>query len=108
LRKRDRLAVVLISHNLGVVAACADHVTVWYSGRIVESGLAAQILRHPRHPYTQSLLSALPNRAGQERLVPIRGAAPSPRDRPAGCAFHPRCAFAVDECSRSDPARLEV
>jgi oligopeptide/dipeptide ABC transporter ATP-binding protein len=100
LRRTQSLAVILITHDLGVLSSLADEVTVMYAGGVVESGPAAAVLRRPRHPYTRGLLDSLPHpeAAEDEPLRPIAGAPPSPSDRPAGCAFHPRCGHAVDSC----------
>jgi oligopeptide/dipeptide ABC transporter ATP-binding protein len=98
------LAVILITHDLGVLSAVSDTVTVMYAGRVIESGPTGEVVQHSRHPYTRGLLESLPHPEAADRpLVPIRGAPPSPVDRPAGCAFHPRCAFAVDSCRREVP-----
>jgi oligopeptide/dipeptide ABC transporter ATP-binding protein len=103
------LAVILITHDLGVLSAVSDTVTVMYAGRVVESGPTADVVQRSRHPYTRGLLESLPHpEAADQPLVPIRGAPPSPADRPAGCAFHPRCAFAVDACRRAVPALIDV
>jgi oligopeptide transport system ATP-binding protein len=109
LRKEFGLAVVLITHYLGVVAAIADTLTVMYAGRIVESGGAGEVLAHPRHPYTRALIDALPDAgADQEQLSPIPGTPPRPDARPSGCAFHPRCPYAVDESKVEVPELREI
>jgi oligopeptide transport system ATP-binding protein len=95
LRRETGLAIVLITHDLGVLSAIADRVAVFYAGRVVEAGGRADVLAHPRHPYTRGLLDALPHpEAAARPLVAIPGAPPTPRHVPAGCAFHPRCAYA--------------
>jgi len=95
LRRESGLAIVLITHDLGVLSAIADRVAVFYAGRIVESGGRADVLGAPRHPYTRGLLDALPHpEAAATPLVAIPGAPPTPRDVPSGCAFHPRCPYA--------------
>jgi oligopeptide transport system ATP-binding protein len=95
LRNETGLAIVLITHDLGVLSAIADRVAVFYAGRIVESGARAVVLGHPRHPYTRGLLDALPHpEAAATPLVAIPGAPPAPRHVPSGCAFHPRCPYA--------------
>ncbi len=103
LRRENRLSVILITHDLGVMSSIADHVSVFYAGRIVESGPTRDLLSAPRHPYTRALLDALPHpeAEGRTQLLAIPGMPPSPRRRPSGCAFHPRCAYATDE-SRTD------
>ncbi|MCC6719098.1 MAG: ABC transporter ATP-binding protein [Acetobacteraceae bacterium] len=104
-------AVILITHDLGVVAETADRVAVMYGGRIVETGEVADIFRHPRHPYTVGLLHSLPRLdIVAERLVPIPGQPPAPARLPSGCAFHPRCPIgrARDICRQDDPRLREL
>jgi oligopeptide transport system ATP-binding protein len=110
LRREQGLAVILITHDLGVLSSIADRISVFYAGRVVESGARADVLRHPRHPYTQALLDALPHpEAAKERpLVAIGGSPPSPGRIPLGCAFHTRCAYAVDSCRTDIPELLAV
>ena len=91
-------AVVLITHDLGVIARVADSVNVMYAGRNVESGSVQSIFDHPSHPYTRGLLSSLPHE-GAERLQPITGFPPNMLAPPSGCGFAPRCQFAVDACN---------
>ena len=100
LRRENDLAVVLITHDLGVMSAIADRVSIFYAGRVVESGAREAILKRPRHPYTQALLDALPHPEAprDQQLVAIPGAPPSPGNIPAGCAFHPRCSYARASC----------
>jgi oligopeptide transport system ATP-binding protein len=100
LRHEHELSVVLITHDLGVLSSIADTVSIFYAGRVVESGPRDTVLGRPRHPYTKALLDALPHpEAGKEKpLVAIGGAPPVPGRIPPGCAFHPRCAFAVEVC----------
>jgi len=98
-------AVILITHDLGVIAETADRVAVMYAGRIVETGDVADIFRRPRHPYTVGLLQSLPRLdVVADRLVPIPGQPPTPSRLPPGCAFRPRCPIARDVCSAEDPA----
>ncbi len=100
-------AIVLITHDLGVVAQVADDVLVMYAGRVVERGSVTQVLRRPQHPYTWGLLSSVPSLHGDPDadLVPIPGNPPSLIDLPAGCAFHPRCRYAGDR-SRAEVPQL--
>jgi peptide/nickel transport system ATP-binding protein len=88
-------AIILITHDLGVVSTVADDVLVMYAGRAVEVGTARQVLREPQHPYTWGLLSSVPTLRGDAsgELVPIKGSPPSLINLPAGCAFHPRCRY---------------
>jgi peptide/nickel transport system ATP-binding protein len=96
-------AVVLITHDLGVIARVADSVNVMYAGRNVESGTVQSIFDHPSHPYTRGLLSSLPHE-GVERLQPIAGFPPNMLAPPSGCGFAPRCQFAVDSCNADLPS----
>jgi oligopeptide/dipeptide ABC transporter ATP-binding protein len=104
LAERDELSVVLITHDLGVVAAVCDRVVVMYAGRVVEESDVDSLFRDPRHPYSQALLRSLP-RQGIERgaLPAIPGAVPDLAHLPPGCAFHPRCALAVAACRDASP-----
>ena len=95
-------AVVLITHDLGVIARVADSVNVMYAGRNVESGSVQSIFDHPSHPYTRGLLSSLPHE-GAERLQPITGFPPNMFAPPSGCGFAPRCQFAVEACNAELP-----
>ncbi len=99
------VALVLISHDLGVVSKVAERTLVMYAGRIVEEGPTLEIINDPQHPYTQGLLNALPQMAlpGQ-RLNQIQGSMPSLSERPSGCAFHPRCPYATEKCQQEQPS----
>lgn len=98
------MAVLLITHNLGLVAEVARRLYVMYAGRIVESGPTEWILKQPAHPYTRGLLAAVPTLAGARELKGIEGSVPNPLERPAGCAFHPRCPLAREMCRQREPA----
>jgi oligopeptide/dipeptide ABC transporter ATP-binding protein len=104
---RDEIdsAVMLITHDLGVVAGMADRVMVMYAGRQAELGTADEVFYEPRHPYTLGLLASLPrvDETGVERLVPIIGHPPSLINKPPGCVFHPRCPFAQEMCRTTVP-----
>ena len=104
LQKQFNMAVLYVTHDLGVVAEVADYVAVMYLGRIVEYGTVDTIFHAPKHPYTRALLRSIP-RMEMERseLEPIKGMVPSPFRRPAGCPFHPRCESAMDQCRTTDP-----
>jgi len=105
LQQRTGMSVLLITHNLGVVAEVCDRVAVMYAGTIVETASVEALFARPRHPYTRSLLAAIP-RADRDPgdLAAIPGAVPDLVSPPAGCRFHPRCAMATDLCRRSKPA----
>ncbi len=105
LTRRLGVALIIITHNLGVVARYANRVNVMYAGRIVESGNAAAIYHNPRHPYTIALLRSVPrlDRPRQARLDPVEGSPPDLTRLDAGCAFRPRCRFAVDACAQAQP-----
>jgi len=99
------VALIIITHNLGVVARYANRVNVMYAGRIVESGPAADIYHEPRHPYTMALLRSVPrlDRPRQARLDPVEGQPPDLTRLDAGCSFRPRCRFAIEACALSRP-----
>jgi oligopeptide transport system ATP-binding protein len=108
LQEEMDLAILLITHDLGVVCEVADHVAVMYAGRIVETGLASQVLSRPAHPYTRALLDSVPQ-AHSGTVLPVIGGSPPPADRiPPGCSFAPRCRFAVDLCRVTPPAAETV
>ncbi|MBX3119751.1 MAG: ABC transporter ATP-binding protein [Fimbriimonadaceae bacterium] len=102
LKETEGTAVMLISHDIGVIAAMASRIAVFYAGKIVEHGDAEQVLRTPQHPYTSALLSALP-RAGQKTLESIIGQPPDLANLSAGCSFAPRCPFRFDHCQNDPP-----
>ena len=104
--QRDRgMALILITHDLAVVAETARRVAVMYAGQVVETGQVPGIFRHPRHPYTAALLEALPERAaGKRRLNAIPGVVPGQYDRPPGCLLEPRCPHAVPHCRAVQPS----
>ena len=110
LSKRLGVAMLIITHNLGVVARYADRVNVMYAGRIIERATAAELYAHPRHPYTLGLLRSVPrlDEPIRERLVPIEGQPPDLTRLPVGCAFTPRCAFKVGRCEEEAPALRDV
>ncbi len=108
--QRDRgMALVLITHDMGVVAETAKEVVVMYAGQVAEEREVSRLFDAPRHPYTEALLNALPERnTGRGRLPTIAGVVPGAYDRPAGCLFHPRCRFADDRCTREQPLLRSV
>ena len=97
------MGLLLITHDLGVVAEVADRVIVQYAGRQVEASAAARLFEDPHHPYTAALLAALPEHAQGRKLAAIPGVVPGLFDRPAGCLFSPRCAFANERCHAQVP-----
>jgi len=98
-------ALIIITHNLGVVARYADRVNVMYAGRIVEKGTADDIYDDPRHPYTIGLMASIPqlDQDVKTKLIPVRGQPPDLSNIPKGCAFHPRCDYAVQKCREESP-----
>ncbi|HTT14094.1 MAG TPA: ABC transporter ATP-binding protein [Burkholderiaceae bacterium] len=107
LQRETGMALVLITHDMGVVAETADRVSVQYAGQQVETASTAQLFAHPHHPYTAALLAALPERATGRRLPAIPGVVPGLSDRPRGCLFAPRCAFATEQCRARAPTPAE-
>jgi len=111
LQKEDGMAIMLITHDLGVIAEMATEVAVMYLGRVVEQAPVDAIFYDPRHPYTRALLRSIPRMRlrTRERLLPIAGAVPHPYDRPAGCPFHPRCVeFMAGRCDAQAPTLKTV
>ena len=108
--QRDRgMALVLITHDMGVVAETAHRVVVMYAGQVVERGSVEAVFEMPRQPYTAALLDALPERSlGRDRLPTIPGVVPGAYDRPGGCLFNPRCRFADAHCRAEVPALVAV
>jgi dipeptide transport system ATP-binding protein len=103
LRRETGMGLVLITHDMGVVAETADRVAVQYAGRRVEANRTRELFHDPHHPYAAALLAALPERATGRRLPAIPGVVPGPFDQPRGCLFAPRCAFAFDLCRTVPP-----
>src|SRR5262245_45033786 len=111
LQQEDGMAIMLITHDLGVVAEMATDVAVMYLGRVVEQAPVDDIFHAPRHPYTRALLRSIPSiRSGaRARLTPIEGSVPHPYSRPSGCPFHPRCeSFMAGRCDRQEPSLRPV
>jgi oligopeptide/dipeptide ABC transporter ATP-binding protein len=105
LQVRLKLAVILVTHDLGVVAQYADDVTILYAARVMEQAPSAELFRNPLNPYTRGLLESIPGTDGSRhrRLRAIAGTIPNALHPPSGCRFHPRCPMAIDECARVDP-----
>jgi oligopeptide/dipeptide ABC transporter ATP-binding protein len=109
LNKEYQTGVILITHDLGVVAEMADRVVVMYAGEVVEEADVFDLFAQPRHPYTKGLLGSLPKLDEQrEELDSIPGTVPNPLDMPGGCAFHPRCPAATEQCKTTKPSLNEV
>jgi len=111
LQEQFGMSIILITHNLGVVAQNADRIAVMYLGRIVEKAAVRDIFHNPKHPYTEGLLASVPrlDKGGlKERLPGITGNLPSPYNPPPGCKFHPRCPYAFDRCRVEEPPEVEV
>jgi len=104
------LAVLMITHNLGVVARYADRVNVMYAGKIIERGNAIDIYANPKHPYTLGLIKSVPrlDQAKGDKLQPIEGMPPDLISLPEGCSFRARCKFAVDKCATDIPSLISV
>jgi peptide/nickel transport system ATP-binding protein/oligopeptide transport system ATP-binding protein len=104
-RERLGMAILLITHDLGVVAEMCDDVVVMYAGRVVERGPVGEVFTTPQHPYTEALLQSIPmlGMTQAEPLRVIRGSVPSPRDWPEGCRFRPRCDYAFEKCLELPP-----
>jgi peptide/nickel transport system ATP-binding protein len=112
LREEMGLTILFVGHDLGVVRYFCDRVAVMYSGQVVEVAPAERLFAAPGHPYTQALLSAVPEPdprlRGQRRRMILRGEVPDPMDRPSGCVFHPRCPYAVERCRAESPPFVHV
>jgi oligopeptide/dipeptide ABC transporter ATP-binding protein len=103
LKQESEMSILLITHNLGIVAQFADRVTVMYSGKIVEEATVDSLFESPMHPYTRGLLNSLPKEENESKLESISGNVPHPAYLPKGCAFHPRCKDAMPRCQQQPP-----
>jgi len=109
IQERTGAALLLITHDLGVVAETVDDVAVMYAGRVVETGTVEQVLLDPRMPYTRGLLESIPSQVKRgSRLSAIRGTVPNPFRMPPGCKFEPRCPYAWEDCREAEPALIEI
>jgi len=110
LRRTRGISVIFITHDLGTVGYFADRVAVMYLGRIVETGTMREVLKHPKHPYTQALLSVIPvpNPRLRKKRIILQGETPNPIKIPVGCRFHPRCPVALEVCKQSDPPLIKI
>jgi oligopeptide/dipeptide ABC transporter ATP-binding protein len=109
IQERTGAALLLITHDLGVVAETVDEVAVMYAGRVVETGTVEEVLLHPRHPYARGLLESIPSQGKRgQRLSAIQGVVPNPFRMPAGCKFQPRCPYAWDTCVEKEPELITI
>lgn len=107
LKEKYEMSMLMITHDLGIVAEICDEVSVVYAGRVVEHGTLADVFDNTRHPYTEGLFNSLPNIENQaEKLKPIRGLMPDPTDLPLGCPFYPRCDHAMEICRTKKPPKV--
>ena len=104
LQEKTNTAMLLVTHDLGVVAETCDNVAIMYAGEIVEYGTVEEVFRNALHPYTKGLLESIPKMTGDsKKLIPIEGMPPNPADLPRGCCFHPRCRYCTDKCKIEKP-----
>lgn len=104
LREQYKMAMILITHDLGVVAETCDNVAIMYAGQIVESGTVREVYLHPKHPYTRGLFDSIPKLDDDStELIPIEGAISNAADLPTGCYFHPRCRYCKEICKQVKP-----
>ena len=107
LKEKYETSMLMITHDLGIVAEICDDVSIIYAGRIIEHGNLDDIFRNTKHPYTKGLFNSLPNvNDRQGRLKPIKGLIPDPSNLPTGCTFHPRCLYAIEKCSKEKPKKI--
>src|SRR5712671_4094842 len=108
LQQETGVAVILVTHNLGIVARMCDKLAVMYAGKIVEAGTVRELFNAPQHPYTKALLGAMPRLGSKEKLLAIPGQPPDLATLPAGCAFHPRCPAALPRCALEEPPEIQI
>jgi oligopeptide/dipeptide ABC transporter ATP-binding protein len=108
IQQESGVALIFVTHNLGIVAKMCDKMAVMYAGKIVEHGAVRDLFRDPKHPYTQALLGSMPKLGSKEPLFAIPGQPPNLAQLPSGCAFHPRCAYAMPQCVTRDPDNHRV
>ena len=104
IQQKSGVALIFVTHNLGIVAKMCDKMAVMYAGKIVEQGSVRDLFRGAKHPYTQALLGSMPKLGSKEPLYAIPGQPPNLAQLPPGCAFHPRCAHAMPQCAEQEPA----
>ena len=109
-RKEYQLSMLFITHDISIGRIISDRIAVMYLGKIVEIGPTEDVIKNPRHPYTRALIDAVPSivRRKKKRKLRITGEVPDPRNPPSGCRFHPRCPFATEECSKTEPDLIEI
>ncbi len=108
LQRASSVALIFVTHNLGIVAKMCDKVAVMYAGKIVEMQSVRGLFYHPKHPYTRALLDSIPKLGTKEPLYGIPGQPPDLADLPTGCSFHPRCQHAVDRCRSQEPCEQSI
>ena len=109
LRRKINTSLIMITHDLGIVAEMCDKVAIMYAGKVVEYAPTEALFNHPGHPYTEGLFNSIPDLdTDEEELKVIQGLMPDPTNLPAGCAFHPRCPYAVEACSKAVPPMVEI
>ncbi|MEM1649464.1 MAG: ABC transporter ATP-binding protein, partial [Sulfolobales archaeon] len=108
LKQERKMSIILITHDLSLVAELADRVAIMYGGKIAEIGISDDIYTEPMHPYTKGLLASIPRLGGKRELVWIPGNPPDLRTPPPGCRFHPRCSYVMDICRVKEPPSIPV
>ena len=109
LKKKYQSSMIMITHDLGIVAEICDNVAIMYAGNVLEYGSVADIYKDPRHPYTRALFDSIPDlNRNQERLKVISGLPPDPADIPPGCPFHPRCPYCTERCKAEAPEKIHL
>jgi len=108
LQQQTGVAVIFVTHNLGIVARMCDKLAVMYAGKIVEAGTVRELFNAPQHPYTKALLGAMPKLGSKEKLFAIPGQPPDLATLPPGCAFHPRCPVALPRCASDEPGEVQI
>jgi peptide/nickel transport system ATP-binding protein len=109
LRRKINTSLIMITHDLGIVAEMCDKVAIMYAGKVVEYAPTEALFNHPGHPYTEGLFNSIPDLdSDEEELKVIQGLMPDPTNLPSGCTFHPRCPYAVEACSKDVPPMVEI
>jgi len=108
IQQETGVAIIFVTHNLGIVARMCDKLAVMYAGKLVEQGAVRDLFNAPQHPYTKALLGSIPKLGSKEPLYAIPGQPPNLANLPAGCAFHPRCAYAMPRCTTHEPRELHL